>query len=133
MVHFGEFLKTWSLQSNSVTRQVSFIRTKIGGKCQNAKIQINILINFQSMYFCSKDKIVRNTGRKFTFTKGFWGWIYMDLPLLLYSPNFFCWKQKNAVSAASNQQERCYLLTKCDKKHIRSYVFLSPSKNRNPG
>ena len=37
IVHFGEFLKTWSLRSNSVTRQVSFNRTKIGGKCQNAK------------------------------------------------------------------------------------------------
>ena len=37
MFHFGEFLKTWSLRSNSVTRQVSFNRTKIGGKCQNAK------------------------------------------------------------------------------------------------
>ena len=36
MVHFGEFLKTWSLRSNSVTRQVSFNRTKIGGKCQNS-------------------------------------------------------------------------------------------------
>ena len=35
MVNFGEFLKTWSLRSNSVTRQVSFYRTKIGGKCQN--------------------------------------------------------------------------------------------------
>ena len=35
MIHFGEFLKTWSLRSNSVTRQVSFNRTKIGGKCQN--------------------------------------------------------------------------------------------------
>ena len=34
MVHFGEFLKTWSLRSNSVTRLVSFNRTKIGGKCQ---------------------------------------------------------------------------------------------------
>ena len=40
MVHFGKFLKTWSLRSNSVTRQVSFNRTKIGGKCQNSKIQI---------------------------------------------------------------------------------------------
>ena len=40
MVHFGEFLKTWSLRSNSVTRQVNFIRTKIGGKCQNWKIQM---------------------------------------------------------------------------------------------
>ena len=29
MVHFGEFLKTWSLRSNSVTRQVSFNRTNI--------------------------------------------------------------------------------------------------------
>ena len=36
MVHFGEFLKTWSLRSNSVTRHVSFNRTKIGGKCQNS-------------------------------------------------------------------------------------------------
>ena len=35
MVHFGEFLITWSLRSNSVTRQVSFNRTNIGGKCQN--------------------------------------------------------------------------------------------------
>ena len=35
MVHFDEFLKTWSLRSKSVTRQVCFNRTKIGGKCQN--------------------------------------------------------------------------------------------------
>ena len=42
MVHFGKFLKTWSLRSNSVTRQVSFNRTKIGGKC-------DILSNFQAM------------------------------------------------------------------------------------
>ena len=37
---FREFLKTRSLLSNSVTRQVSFNRTKIGGKCQNSKIQM---------------------------------------------------------------------------------------------
>ena len=36
MVNFGKFLKTWSLRSNSVIRQVSFNRTKIGGKCQNS-------------------------------------------------------------------------------------------------
>ena len=36
MVHFGEFLKTWSLRSNSVTRQVTFKKTKIGGNCQNS-------------------------------------------------------------------------------------------------
>ena len=40
MVHCGEFLKTWSLRSNSVTRQVSFNRTKIDGKCQNSKIEM---------------------------------------------------------------------------------------------
>ena len=32
-VNFGEFLNTWSLLSNSVTRWVNFNRTKIGGKC----------------------------------------------------------------------------------------------------
>ena len=36
MVHFGEFLKTWSLRSNSVTRQVNFNTTKISGKCKNS-------------------------------------------------------------------------------------------------
>ena len=36
IINFGEFLKTWSLRSNSITRQVSFNRTKIGGKCQNS-------------------------------------------------------------------------------------------------
>ena len=35
MVHFGEFMKTWSLRSNSVARQVT--STRIGWKCQNGK------------------------------------------------------------------------------------------------
>ena len=29
MVHFGGFLKTWSLLSSSVTRQVTLMKTKI--------------------------------------------------------------------------------------------------------
>ena len=33
------FLKTWNLRSNSVTKQVTFNRTKIAGKCQNSKNQ----------------------------------------------------------------------------------------------
>ena len=33
---FRRVFETWSLRSNSVTRQVSFNRTKIGGKCQNS-------------------------------------------------------------------------------------------------
>ena len=49
MVHFGEFLKTSSLRSNSVTRQVNFKWTKIGRKCQNSKIQmLYILRDFQT-------------------------------------------------------------------------------------
>ena len=40
MVKICKFLETWSLQSNSITRQVSFNRTKIGGKYQNSKIQM---------------------------------------------------------------------------------------------
>ena len=35
---FGEFLKTWNLRSNIVTRQVNFDRT--GEKCQNCKIKM---------------------------------------------------------------------------------------------
>ena len=48
MVHFGDFLKTWSLRSNSGTRQVSFNRTKIGGKCQNSKIQMRHIESFSN-------------------------------------------------------------------------------------
>ena len=40
IVNFGDFLKTWNLLSNCVTRQVSFNRTKIDEKCQNSKIPI---------------------------------------------------------------------------------------------
>ena len=40
IIHFGEFLKTWSLGSNSVTRQVTFNGVKIGEKCQNSKNQM---------------------------------------------------------------------------------------------
>ena len=54
MVHFGELLKTWSLRSNSVTRQNSFSRTKIGGKWQNSKFKCDILSNFQTMCECVK-------------------------------------------------------------------------------
>ena len=39
MVNFGAFLKTWSLLSNSVSRQVTLNRTKIVEKCQSWKIQ----------------------------------------------------------------------------------------------
>ena len=39
MVHYGEFLKTWSLRSNSVTRQITFNRAKIS---RNAPFSSNM-------------------------------------------------------------------------------------------
>ena len=55
MVHFDEFLKTWSLRSYSVTRQVTLNRTKIGEKCQNFKFQMRhfwvIFKQFDISYF----------------------------------------------------------------------------------
>ena len=48
MINFGEFLKTQSLRSNSVTRHVNFNRTKIGGKYQTLKC--NILSDFQRLW-----------------------------------------------------------------------------------
>ena len=46
-VNFSDFFKTWSLWSNSVTRQVSFNGPKIGGKCQNSKIQILAFLSYK--------------------------------------------------------------------------------------
>ena len=40
MVQFGEFLKTWSLRSNSVTRQVTFDRTKL---VENTRMENNAI------------------------------------------------------------------------------------------
>ena len=62
MVNFGEFLKTWSLQPYSVTRQVKFKRTEIGEICQNWKIQMRYFgwFDFQTMYatgkYCKKEQ-----------------------------------------------------------------------------
>ena len=59
MVHLGEFLKIWSLRSNSVTRQFTFNRTKIGWKCQHSKIQMRQLwvVHRFSYHIMSQHKI----------------------------------------------------------------------------
>ena len=41
-------MKTLSLRSNSVTRQVNFNRTKIGGKCQSSNIQMRHFESFSN-------------------------------------------------------------------------------------
>ena len=63
MVHFCEFLKTWSCRSNSVTRQVSFNRTKIGGNCQNSKIQMRHFGRFSNTVYY---RPVHGNGKKET-------------------------------------------------------------------
>ena len=49
MVNFDEFLKTLTLRSNSVTRQITFNWTKIDGKCQNSNIQMRHLGRFSNI------------------------------------------------------------------------------------
>ena len=50
MVNFGEFLKTWSLRSNSVTRQVTFIRIKLVKNAIIEKLKCDILGDFQTFW-----------------------------------------------------------------------------------
>ena len=49
IVNFGDFLKTWCLLSNSVTRQVTFNWTKIIEKCHNwnATFLVTLWIGFK--------------------------------------------------------------------------------------
>ena len=57
-VCFGDFLKTWSLRSNSVTRKVTFNRTKIGEKAKIEKFECDILSDFQTLNSRMKSRIV---------------------------------------------------------------------------
>ena len=50
MVNFGEFLKIWSLLSNSVTRQVNFNWTKIGENAKIETLKCDILDDFQTLW-----------------------------------------------------------------------------------
>ena len=97
MVHFGEFLKTWSLRSNSVTREVSFNRTKIGGKCQNWKIQMqhfgwfsNTVQRFESPFIRAFQSCLK---KEFL---GSWGYFKVSKILILdmltqqFTKLFFC-------------------------------------------
>ena len=72
IVNFGELLKTWSLRSNSVTRQVNLNRTKIGGKCRIQMRQFGQFPNsvqFVSLKTSWNQKIVRNKRYHFGITK----------------------------------------------------------------
>ena len=53
----AKMVKTWSLWSNSVTRQVKFIGTKIGENAKIKKLKWDILSSFQTMWMVLKVSI----------------------------------------------------------------------------
>ena len=82
MVHFGEFLKTWSLRPNSVTRQVTLNRTKIGRKCQNCKTLMRHFWRFfngQNIYF-GNSVVMKMVNHVLNLPKTFFvsSWIVVD-------------------------------------------------------
>ena len=78
IVHFCEFLKISSLRSNSVTRQVTLNRTKIGGKCQNQKFKCDILGNFQTIFLSAFGAKFRSIFKIILTSKDFWPSIYWE-------------------------------------------------------
>ena len=61
IVNFGDFLKTWSLWSNSVTRHVNPSQTIIRGKYQNWKTQMRHSWWFSNtVEFIKKDFLIKN-------------------------------------------------------------------------
>ena len=61
MVHLGQFLRTWSFRSHSVTRQLSFYRQKLVKNAKIQKFKCAILSNFQTMWHLY---ILKNMTRK---------------------------------------------------------------------
>ena len=64
IVNSINFLKNGSFWSNSVTRQVNFNRTKIGGKCQNWKIKMRHFGWFSNPVMLSQWATNINEGQK---------------------------------------------------------------------
>ena len=54
MVNFDEFLKTLTLRSNSVTRQVTFDRKKIGANTKIEKFQYDIFDDDGGIFLWAK-------------------------------------------------------------------------------
>ena len=87
MLHFafGEILKTWSLRSNSVTRQVSFNRTKIGENAKIQKFKCDILSNFQTICLGEKAMEVNQASNaEITGGKGATGGIQLAEEAVLF-------------------------------------------------
>ena len=137
MVNFGEFLKIWSLRSNSVTRQVSFNRTKIGGKYQNSNATFWVIFK-QCASVKTKSQSIWDIFEA-TFRKK----IKIDLILVWFLSDFLhhllhicllCWsnkevssKQKRSSKLSSKESEPyATVLVNCTSKllnfHLVKYV-----------
>ena len=91
-VQFGQFLKTWSLRSNSVNIQVTFNSTKIDGKCQNSNAtfwvifkQCALLLNCS---FESKQSVVAKVFSQFIKVLSSHFLCWMHLSICLRKPQF---------------------------------------------
>ena len=60
IVEFGEFFKTTSLWSNSVTRQVTFNWTKIGENAKVQNLKCDIFLDFYTLFICEAPSSVQN-------------------------------------------------------------------------
>ena len=73
MVNFGKILKSWSLRSNSVTRQVRFNRPKIGGNWKTPKLKNSHatfwVIFKQCAKFFKRQKLIISNEIIFEFSK----------------------------------------------------------------
>ena len=113
MVQFNEFLKTYRLQSNSVTSQVNFIRTKIGGKSQNWKIQVRHFGCFSNTVKWSLThwKITffvrwrRRRCRKRNVSFGLKGQVPWDTP---GHPHVFLTKRRKAKNSILHRTHLCF-------------------------
>ena len=111
MIHLGDFFETYSFGINSVTRQVNFDRTKIGGKCQIRKIQMRHFESFSNSarvlvkVSCWMEGFWREISKE-TFKAIFKKWnyrVFMVLPKMLYYycklQIFWCWSREGGASA----------------------------------
>ena len=86
---FGKFMKTWRLQSNSITKQANFSLTNNGGKCQNWKTQMRHFGWFWNnvsgwMFILLKKEILFEEVTSITFQGGVNSFLKFDIHL------FFC-------------------------------------------
>ena len=110
--------KTWSLRSNSVTRQVNFNRTKIGRKCQNA----TFWVIFKECELNSERKKIKMT--MWWTLKIFKAFKMADTvkTLVELHPNYF-YKTWYCLPLHNSRQQTTLYSDAARKKHVRRCKF----------